>query len=353
MTNATHIQGEESLIQEFLAPLAAGYPGAFGLTDDCAAFAPTPGHDVIVKTDPVAAGVHFFADDAPEDIAWKALAVNVSDLAAKAAIPRAYLMALSFPEAPARDWMRAFAAGLGHAQAKFGMHLIGGDTDRRPGPLTISMTVFGEVPAGRMLRRGMARPGDQIYVTGTLGGAAIGLALRRRPELARDWGLSTSEAVAAVQRYLRPEPRLAMRPALAHASAAMDVSDGLIKDLGRMCRASSIGASSIGASGVAAKLSMAMLPLDSFTRKAVAADPGQWTAVVAAGDDYEVLATVPQNRVRDFVAAAQGSGTAVSRIGSIIVSSNVVSSNGADSGVDIAGLDGKPAIFDRTGWDHF
>ena len=130
---ATRLHGEDSIIQSFLAPLAAGYPGAYGLLDDCAAITPTLGHDLIVKTDPVAAGVHFFADDAPEDIAWKALAVNVSDLAAKAAVPRAYLMALSFPEAPTADWMRRFAKGLGDAQAAFGMHLIGGDTDRRPG----------------------------------------------------------------------------------------------------------------------------------------------------------------------------------------------------------------------------
>ena len=154
--SATNIQSEESLIQEFLAPLAAGFPGAFGLKDDCAAFTPTPGHDLVVKTDPVAAGVHFFPDDAPEDIAWKALAVNVSDLAAKGAVPRVYLMALSFPEAPTRDWMGRFSRGLSAAQNTFGMHLIGGDTDRRPGPLTVSISVLGEVPAGTMLRRGTA-----------------------------------------------------------------------------------------------------------------------------------------------------------------------------------------------------
>ena len=169
MFGASHIHGEESLIQEFLAPLAAGYPGAFGLTDDCAAFTPTAGCDLVVKTDPVAADIHFFPDDAPEDIGWKALAVNVSDLAAKAATPRAYLMALSFPEAPNRDWMQRFAAGLSQAQQAFGMHLIGGDTDRRPGPVTVSITVFGEVPAGRMVRRGTAKAGDLICVSGTLG----------------------------------------------------------------------------------------------------------------------------------------------------------------------------------------
>ena len=327
------IRGEESLIQEFLAPLAAGYPGAFGLMDDCAAFTPAPGHDLIVKTDPVAEGVHFFADDAPEDIAWKALAVNVSDLAAKAAVPRAYLMALSFPEAPARDWMRRFALGLGQAQARFGMHLIGGDTDRRPGPLTVSITVFGEVPAGTMLRRGTAKPGDQIYVTGVLGSAAIGLALRRDAGLARHLGLSTGEVATAAQRYLRPEPRLALRPALANASAAMDLSDGLVKDLGRLCRAS----------GTAARISLAMLPLESFTRKAVTLEAGRWAAVAAAGDDYEVLATVPPGRVREFVDAARSCATTVSRIGSM----------SAGSGVEIVGLDGKPVTFERAGWDHF
>ena len=139
--------------------------------------------------------------------------------------------------------------------------------------------------------------------------------------------------MAAVRRYLRPEPRLLLRTALAHASAAMDLSDGLVKDLGRMCRAS----------GVSAKISMAMLPIEGFTRKAVTADASQWNAVAAAGDDYEVLTTVPQAKVRDFVAAAQASGTAVSRIGSIVTG----------TGVDIAGLDGKPVTFDRAGWDHF
>ena len=126
-----------------MAPLSAGYPGAFGLRDDCAAITPTPGHDLIVKTDPVAEGVHFSADDAPEDIGWKALAVNVSDLTAKGARPLAYLMALSFPDPPSAAWMRRFTQGLAAAQTAFGMHLIGGDTDRRPGPITISITVFG------------------------------------------------------------------------------------------------------------------------------------------------------------------------------------------------------------------
>ena len=135
----------------------------------------------MLKTDPVAEGVHFLPDDAPEDIAWKALAVNVSDLAAKAARPLGYLMALSFPSAPAAAWLTRFAAGLQAAQSAFGCHLLGGDTDRRPGPLTISITIIGEVEAGRMVRRATARPGDVLFVSGSLGDAALGLALRKDP----------------------------------------------------------------------------------------------------------------------------------------------------------------------------
>jgi thiamine-monophosphate kinase len=141
------ITSETSLVQEFLAPLASAEPGAFGLLDDCAALTPRPGMDWVVKTDPVIAGVHFFPNDKPGDIGWKALAVNISDLAAKGAIPRAYLLALSFPAAPEREWMAAFAEGLRAAQTAFGCHLVGGDTDKSTGPLSIGVTVFGEVPA--------------------------------------------------------------------------------------------------------------------------------------------------------------------------------------------------------------
>src|SRR5438552_6732719 len=186
MANREHederLHGEEAIIR-LLAPLARGAPGAFGLEDDCALITPAPGTELVLKTDPVAEGVHFLADDAPEDIAWKALAVNVSDLAAKAARPLGYLMALSFPEAPTARWLARFAAGLQAAQASFGCHLLGGDTDRRPGPLTISISIVGEVEAGRMVRRGTARPGEALFVSGSLGDAALGLALRKNPAL--------------------------------------------------------------------------------------------------------------------------------------------------------------------------
>ncbi|HEX4892905.1 MAG TPA: thiamine-phosphate kinase [Hyphomicrobiaceae bacterium] len=335
MTGSNPIRGEEAIIQEYLAPLAAGYPGAFDLRDDCAAITPTPGHDLIVKTDPVAGGIHFFPDDPPEDIGWKALAVNVSDLAAKAAVPVAYLMALSFPEAPTRSWMERFARGLHEAQTAFGMHLIGGDTDRRPGPVTISITVFGEVPTGTMVRRGAARTGDLIYVSGELGAAATGLALLNSPDLAQDLAIAGDDVATLVARFRRPTPRLSLREALRrYASAAMDLSDGLAKDLDRMCRASSCGAT----------IQVASVPVLPATAAALARDRAFIRNVIAAGDDYEVLATVAPEHAAAFEACVRGtSDVSVSCIGSVR----------ADSGVALIAADGQPITLDRAGWDHF
>lgn len=334
------LHGEEAIIQEYLTPLAAGDPGALGLKDDCALITPTPGHDLVVKTDPVAAGVHFLADDPPADIGWKALAVNVSDLAAKAAVPRAYLMALSFPEAPARIWMAEFARGLAEAQTAFGMHLIGGDTDRRPGPVTISITVFGEAPTGRMVPRGAARPGDQLYVSGSLGEAAIGLALLQDRSLAGIWGLSNEATEAAIRRFRRPGPRLELRRALReHASAAMDLSDGLAKDLGRMCKASGCGAT----------VEIDLVPRAEAGTAAIKSDAWRWNDVLAAGDDYEVLAAVRPERARAFETAANEAGMKaanpfrVARIGEMSSSAGVLF-------LDAAGL---PFLLTRSGWDHF
>jgi thiamine-monophosphate kinase len=334
------LHGEEAIIQEYLAPLAAGYPGALGLKDDCATMTPTPGCDLVVKTDPVASGIHFFADDPPADIGWKALAVNVSDLAAKGAVPRAYLMALSFPEPPPRAWMAAFAAGLGEAQAAFGMHLIGGDTDRRPGPITVSITVFGEVPTGRMVRRAAARAGDILFVSGSLGEAALGLGLVRDGGLGRTLGLSEADVQAAVRRYRRPQPRLALRAALlAHARAAMDLSDGLAKDLGRMCRASGCGA----------RIQIDRVPRGAAAKAAIAFSPRYWNDVLAAGDDYEVLVSVAPDQADAFEAAANAAGGSASepfpttRIGEMTGSAEIRFVDGSGSPISLA----------KSGWDHF
>lgn len=336
------VHGEEAIIQRFLAPLSHGFPGAYALQDDCAAITPTPGHDIVVKTDPVAEGVHFHADDTPEDIGWKALAVNVSDLAAKAARPVAYLMALSFPEAPDAEWLRRFADGLGAAQRVFGMHLIGGDTDRRQGPVSITITVFGEVPTGRMIQRAAARPGDHLFVSGELGSAALGLALRRdgAPALLPRWGLDPASPPSAgdwrdaVKAYLRPQPRLSLRRALHnHARAAMDLSDGLAKDLGRMCKASSCGA----------VVDLGRLPMLPIVARAIEAEPDRWQAAAASGDDYEILAAVPDTDADAFAAMAASDGVSVTHIGRCL----------EGDAVEFRDTNGQLVSFARSGWDHF
>jgi thiamine-monophosphate kinase len=327
------VRGEADIIA-MLAPLAESMPGAFGLMDDCALITPEAGSELVLKTDPIAEGVHFLADDAPEDIAWKALAVNVSDLAAKAARPIGYLMALAFPEAPTTAWMARFAAGLRQAQQRFGCALIGGDTDRRPGPLTISITILGAVAHGRMVRRGTARPGHKMFVSGTLGDAALGLGLRKTPGLAGAWGLSAADADHLRRRYARPEPRLALSSALlACASAAMDISDGLAKDVARMCAASACG----GRVGVAA------VPLSAACARALGAQPALISQVLTGGDDYEILAAVPTDQATAFRAAAAAAEVPVAEIGGFL----------EGRGLLIDGADGRPLTLAKSGFDHF
>lgn len=328
------VAGEGEIIEEFLAPLASGFAGAQGLKDDCAVLAPPAGEDLVLTTDAVAAGVHFLADDDPRDIAWKALAVNVSDLAGKGARPIAYLMALSFPEPPERQWLAAFAEGLATAQQAFSITLAGGDTDRRPGPQTVTITAIGSVPKGRAVLRTTARPGDRILLSGTLGDSALGLMLRMAPRLAAHWGLDASGGASLLDRYLRPSPRLALREALlSHASAAMDISDGLIKDLGRLA----------AASGVRARVVSRDVPLSPAASRAFATNPALLREILAGGDDYEVLATVAPARAPLFQAVAAASGVPVKEIGEI----------GEGSGVTVEGAAGEPIAFDRPGWDHF
>jgi thiamine-monophosphate kinase len=329
------LQGEEAIIA-LLAPLTRGFPGAFGLTDDCALLTCPPGAELVLKTDPVAESVHFLSGDAPQDIAWKALAVNVSDLAAKGAAPLGYLMALAFPHPPTVAWMTAFIEGLQTAQTRFGCHLIGGDTDRRPGPLTISITAVGSVPRGRMVPRTTARPGDVLFVSGTIGDAGLGLQLARDRGLQARWGLSEAEAEYLRHRYRRPQPRLGLAAALRrYASAAMDVSDGLAKDLERMALGSAVGA----------RLEAAAVPLSAPAHKVVSGAAEHLVGLMTAGDDYEVIAAVPESKAVDFASAAAAAGTPVTRIGELVPDPPALA---------IIGLDGVPlAVPQRRGWDHF
>ena len=294
---------------------------------------PAPGTELVLKTDPVVAGVHFFPDDDPADIAWKALAVNVSDLAAKGATPLIYLMALSLPEAPERAWMAKFAAGLGEAQRAFGIQLAGGDTDRTPGHFSIAITVVGEVPAGRMVRRAAARAGQAIYVSGTLGirrSASRCGRMRRWPRgsdshRTRWHGRSALPAARAADRF--------GRGAAGSCGGGHGRVGRPVKDLGRMCRASGVGARVVAAD----------LPLSPGMRRAVEAEPDRIDAAVAAGDDYEILATMAPASCAAFEAAARAAGVAVTRIGEITATPEVC----------VLGADGAPLSPARSGWDHF
>lgn len=297
---------EDDLIARYFAPLAG--PGGFGLRDDAALATPHPGHDLVVTKDMLVAGVHFFADDPPDAIARKALRVNLSDLAAKGAVPHGFLLGLALPADWTAEWLQRFAAGLATDATGFNCALLGGDTVAMPGPLTVSITAFGEVPAGRMVPRTGTRNGDRLYVSGTIGDGVLGLHLRWDREADRAWTRAIAPAVAEVlhARHLRPEPRLGLRAALvAHARAAMDVSDGFVGDLGKMLRLE----------GLTASVALEAIPLSSAARAALALADALLVPMLTGGDDYEIICAVPPERASAFEAMAAESGVIVALVG--------------------------------------
>ncbi|MEO0792394.1 MAG: thiamine-phosphate kinase [Pseudomonadota bacterium] len=311
--------GERELIAHYFAPLVRS-PGAHQLRDDCAVLRPAMQQSMVVKTDPIREGVHFFEDDDPADIGWKALAVNVSDLAAKSARPVGYLMAVSFPEAPDLDWLRRFIGGLSEAQDVFGCTLLGGDTDRAPGPLSISVTVFGEVPHGRMILRETASEKDLVYVSGTLGAAAVGLSVRQMERgdtpLVDVSALRKPLAASARDRYVRPQPRLGLKAALRRvASAAMDLSDGLALDAARLTDA--VSDASGGPFGM--EIDLARIPVAPELSAAGSggglAPADIFRLALGHGDDYEILATVAPGDADTFEALARAADVPVSCVG--------------------------------------
>jgi thiamine-monophosphate kinase len=285
MTSSSSKRGEFALIADLFAPLASA-KGAYGLTDDAATLTPPRGHELVITTDALVAGVHFFATDPPQMIARKALRVNLSDLAAKGAEPVGYLVALSLPRNVRYAWLKAFAAGLAKDQKTFGISLLGGDTTATPGPLTIAITALGIVSKGKMLRRKGARPGDLVFVSGTIGDAGAGLALLKKKR---------SSPKALIARYRLPTPRLSLGLALRGvASAALDVSDGLVADLGHI-----------------AEVSKVHIAIDA------ACIPGGHDPVQAAtaGDDYEIAFTAPSRAA--VMRAARKAGVIVTEIGKV------------------------------------
>lgn len=298
---------EDDLIARYFRPLAG--EGAFGLRDDAARLVPGQGMELVVTVDTLVAGVHFFEDDPPGAIGRKALGVNMSDLAAKGATPRGFLLSAALPADCSQRWLGQFADGLRDAAEAFGCPLLGGDTVKTPGPLTLSVSAFGETPAGTMVHRFTAKAGERIVVTGTIGDAALGLLLRLAPGAAWTDALGVEGRVFLTDRYLHPRPRLAVGPALRrHASAAMDVSDGLAGDLAKMCRAS----------GVGAEVDLCLVPLSPAADAAIAADPSLRDSAVTGGDDYEILAAVPDAALGAFLDAADRVGVRATAIGRFV-----------------------------------
>jgi thiamine-monophosphate kinase len=299
---------EDRLIARYFRPLAS-HPGALGLADDAAVLVPPPGCDVVLKADAIIGGVHFFPEDPADAVGRKALRVNLSDLAAKGAKPVGFLLSLALPDGTPDAWLAGFADGL-RADAQFyGCPLLGGDTDRTPGPVMVSIAAFGTVPHGGMVRRSGAKPGDCVFVSGTIGDAALGLKLRREPAAAARYQLDPHERDHLLARYLIPEPRLALSEQIRlHASAAMDVSDGLAGDLAKLC----------GASGVSAEIEIEKVPLSGAAGRVIAVDASARELAVTGGDDYEIVCTIAAEKLDAFRAAALASGVAVTEIGRIV-----------------------------------
>jgi thiamine-monophosphate kinase len=304
--NSASRPSEDELIARFFAPLAG--EGGLALKDDAALLRPRDGHDLVLTVDGLVAGVHFLPDDPAAAIAHKALAVNISDLAAKGAEPAGFLLTLALPDGWTEPWLEAFRDGLADASRAFGCPLLGGDTVRSAGALWISITALGHVPSGGMVRRTSARPGHRICVTGTIGDAALGLAVHRGSTDPALSALSPDDKRYLVERYLYPRPRLVVAEALrTYAAAAMDISDGLAGDLAKMMRVS----------GASAEVDMARIPLSPAARAAIAKNPALVDLVVTGGDDYEILCAVPEDRLAGFLAETSALGVPTTGIGTV------------------------------------
>jgi thiamine-monophosphate kinase len=326
--------GEFGIIARYFAPLATD-SAALGLRDDTAVLRPPEGQEIVLSCDTIVEGVHFRKDDPPDTIAHKALAVNLSDLAAKGARPYVYLLALSLPAEPPGDWLGGFADGLRALQERAGICLAGGDTTEAPGPVSITVTVLGLVPQGHAVLRHGAKPGDRLYVSGTIGDAHLGLRLLEKPALAKTWGLTKKDTAFAIGRYQTPEPRTDLTLVVRNfAQAALDVSDGLVLDVEKLA----------GVSHVGAVIEAQAVPLSSAGRKAVKHDPKLLETLITAGDDYEIVAAVPSPSAEAFEAEARGKGVVVTPIGRI---------EDGQGEVSVEGRGGKPLKLARKGFSHF
>ena len=320
--------GEFEFIARLLRPLASGVPGAEGLGDDTAHLSPPVGHEIVVTTDALVCGVHFLAHHPPDLIARKALRVNVSDVAAAGGRPWTYQLALALSDDIDDAWLAAFCDGLAVDQREFGIDLTGGDTVSTPGPLTIAVTALGVVPTGQSLHRAGARVGDVVFVSGTIGDGALGL----RASKGELEGTGGDDVAALAARYLLPQPRTMLGPRLRGlASACMDVSDGLIGDLGHIC----------ARSAVAAVIDVERVPLSDPARRAIERDAALLELAITGGDDYELLFAAPASERETIAELAKDIGVPISEIGRIEAGEGVAVMRG-----------GSRLALERTSYRH-
>jgi thiamine-monophosphate kinase len=335
MSMVSQLPSEFKLIAHHFAPLSLGFPGAYELRDDAAVISPSPGFELVVKTDAIVGGIDFLLDEPADFVARKALRVNLSDLAAKGAIPRAYMVDLILPDTIGEAWIANFAAGLAQDQAEYEVYLIGGDMSATPGPVTVAVTAFGETPPGRIIRRGGAKAGDFIFVSGTIGDAALGLAVQK----GKLTDLEPDQASFLMDRYRLPRPRVWLGPRLiGMATAGLDVSDGLVADLHHLCDVSNL----------AATIEARRVPLSSAARVAFAAHPELFSTILTGGDDYEIVFTASPKQKAAIAALSQSSGVPITPIGVM-----AQFSEGAQSAVSVIDDRGRPLVFASEGWTHF
>jgi thiamine-monophosphate kinase len=320
--------GEFGRIRRFFAPLAG--LGSLNLTDDAALLDCPPGYRLVVTVDQLVEGVHFLPDDPPEFVARKLLRRNLSDLAAMGATPRHYLVTSALPKSRDDDWVRRFAEGLGEDQHRFGVALLGGDSTSTPGPVSLTLTAIGHIAAGQEIRRGGAEPGDRVWVSGTIGDAFLGLKVLRGgyQELAPE------RRAALAARFQLPDPRTELGPRLAGIAHAMiDVSDGLLADLGHICETS----------GAAATVDLSRLPLSPAAKALVDADPALHPLLATGGDDYELLFAAPPEAGDEIAALSHSLALPITEIGAIA----------AGEGVRLLDADGTEIATKTAGWRHF
>lgn len=320
--------GEFALIERLFAPLAKSLPGAFGLADDVALLKAPLGHELVLKTDSLIETVHFLRSDPAETVGRKALRRALSDLAAKGAEPVCYLLALGLPDWPDLGWLEEFAAGLAADQGEFAIALAGGETNATPGPLTLTVTAIGSVPEGKLIRRNGARPGDQVFVTGTIGDAGSGL------ELAKQSPVSSRNAAREflLSRYRLPRPQLAFGRALRGiATASIDVSDGLLADCGHVAETS----------GARIEIDAERVPLSDALREMWSADCV--TRAATAGDDYEIAFTAPAARSESIFEISGHTGTPVTAVGRVV----------PGHGVALLDASAREIPVSRRGYTHF